>query len=81
MALPLVDHGQDDGDAHGHASWFASTKAGILTMSKHSNFVSVSVDPCAKKKLANASKAVAELASAFIVADDDSFGTNPSRRR
>jgi hypothetical protein len=50
-------------------------------MSKHSNFVSVSVDPCAKKKLANASKAVAELATALIFGSDDTFGTKPSRRR
>jgi hypothetical protein len=50
-------------------------------MSKHSNFVSVSVDPRAKQKLAHASKTVAELATAFILGSDDTSGTRPSRRR
>jgi hypothetical protein len=50
-------------------------------MSKHSNFVSVSVDPCAKKKLAHASKSVAELSTALIFGSDDTFGTKPSRKR
>ena len=50
-------------------------------MSKHSNFVSVSVDPAARKKLAHASKAVAEVATALIFGSDDTFGTKPSRRR
>jgi hypothetical protein len=55
-------------------------ESGNIIMSKHSNFVSVSVDPCAKKKLAHASKTVAELANAFILGSDDT-GTKPSRRR
>jgi hypothetical protein len=50
-------------------------------MSKHSNFVSVSVNPCAKKNLAHASKAVAELSTALILGSDDRLGTKPSRRR
>ena len=49
-------------------------------MSKHTKIVAVSVDAHAKSKLVNAGKAVAELATAAIIMQDDTFGTRPRRR-
>jgi hypothetical protein len=50
-------------------------------MSKHSKIVSVSVNAFAKAKLENASKAIAEVATAQIMVSDDTFGPRGSRRR
>jgi len=50
-------------------------------MSKQSKIVSISVDVRAKRRLQNASKAMAEVASAYINVSDDTFGPQRSRRR
>jgi hypothetical protein len=43
-------------------------------MSKQSKIVGVAIDARAKRGLANASKSVAEVATALIVGTDDKFG-------
>ena len=50
-------------------------------MSKQSKIVTISVDAHAKRRLENASKAVAEVASASIDVSNDTFGPQRSRRR
>jgi len=50
-------------------------------MSKQTKIVSVSVDARAKRRLENASKATAEVATALIQVSDDTFAPQRSRRR
>ena len=50
-------------------------------MSKHSKIVSVSVNACAKAKLQNASQALAEVATAAVMASDNSASAKGLRRQ
>jgi hypothetical protein len=50
-------------------------------MSKQSKIVTVSIDARAKRRLENASKAMAEVATAAHIVSDDTFGPQRSRRR
>jgi hypothetical protein len=49
-------------------------------MSKQCKIVSISVAAHAKRRLENASKAVAALASASVIVSDDTFGPRSRRR-
>jgi hypothetical protein len=49
-------------------------------MSKHSKFVTVSIDLHAKQNLDNAGNSVAELATAILIGSDDRFGQKRGRK-